>query len=275
LPYPLYLFNAFFREDVTSVGGNTDIQGRLAAGGNVDFGSSIGDRVAGPKTNAQPCSDLTSCYKWSVVVGGTAAIRGAVWGGQAWASSFDSNSRASYQCQAFTTPPSPIDFAGAFNKLDGVSCHLNQLTETGLIGFSRSTVVITGSNNPDVEVFYTSTDVLAEGGSVSFTRINPGVKAIIINVAGDTFSSNPSGGDFSALKPFADKIIWNFVDATSIQLISMNWIGSIIAPNADITGNSGMLLGQVFANSYAAHIQINELTFSGCLTINWNDPCEA
>lgn len=82
------------------------------------------------------------------------------------------------------------------------------------------------------------------------------VTDIIINVSGTTI--NFSNGNFTGMLANASnagKILWNFYEATSITLNSQ-FIGSILAPYADITAQS-LMTGSIVANSITTTAEIH------------------
>ena len=61
-------------------------------------------------------------------------------------------------------------------------------------------------------------------------------------------------------------MIWNFYEATSIDLGSKSWYGSVLAPYADLkTGN--FIEGSVVARNFAQNGEIHMNNWAGSLTI--------
>jgi len=262
LPGGSQYFSVFVSGSVQSTK-NTDIQGRLAADGNILFGSSIGSQIDGPTTNTKSCFDLDKlAVPYSVVGGGTTQISGAVYGPPAVSFAF-SGQPASYQCGYFTQSPPPIDFGTAFNLLEDTSDALVSLTPTGTVLGGR-TCTLFGSDSTVQEVFDTTAAVLGQCQNFALLNIKPDVKGIVINVYGNVGLTIKSA-NFQALEPFASRIIWNIDPAiTSISLSSVQFYGTILAPDSSFEGFTGELQGQLIANSYYGNIQINLPLFDGC-----------
>ncbi|KAJ1508272.1 hypothetical protein HMI54_003333 [Coelomomyces lativittatus] len=69
---------------------------------------------------------------------------------------------------------------------------------------------------------------------------------IVINIRGSVITVPAFTMD--QLKGFASNIIYNFVDATSINFLPTDLYGTVLARNATISGSS-TIYGQVFAGS--------------------------
>lgn len=84
---------------------------------------------------------------------------------------------------------------------------------------------------------------------------------VVLNVSGESVSMNSSKDwlfkDAAyAFNHSSSNVLFNFYEAKSID-IGGGIYGSILAPNADINGNSGVLTGQVIANSFSGSTQLN------------------
>jgi choice-of-anchor A domain-containing protein len=60
-----------------------------------------------------------------------------------------------------------------------------------------------------------------------------------------------------------DNVLFNFYEATELDLYSIGIYGSILAPLANITANYGQLNGTVVANSWTGTMQLNNTPFDG------------
>jgi choice-of-anchor A domain-containing protein len=91
---------------------------------------------------------------------------------------------------------------------------------------------------------------------------------VVINVAGLNVTL-PGGINFGAVANLGQKVIWNFYQATSVDLGAKSWFGTVLAPNADLRiGNyiegsvaAKTLLqnGEVHMNNFAAPASVSEL----------------
>jgi len=285
LPDPVQRFSVFVRGDVTTLPGTTDIEGRLAAGGNVRFGNTIGALIAGTETQQLSCEELAAfeCYPWAAVIGGSAQLQGNVFGGDVYAGSFVNKQRNStiksaksakldsihFQCASFTPPtPNPINFAATFATLEALTETLYNQPNTGVVSSGSVNVVFRGTNTAGTEVFSTTCGNLALARTFSLQRINPDVSAIIINVdcpAGALYLQSVS---MEAFAPYASRIIWNFGTSTAtLDFASVGFRGTILAPNAAFTGQNGNIVGAIIAASYNGRYQVNLPNFEGCATL--------
>lgn len=79
---------------------------------------------------------------------------------------------------------------------------------------------------------------------------------VIVNVLGDAASfSNMQVQLAGGIT--ASNILWNFVEATSLKLSSVGWLGTILAPRAAVTFDNGQLTGSLIAASLKGTGTIN------------------
>lgn len=93
-----------------------------------------------------------------------------------------------------------------------------------------------------------------------------GYDAVIINVAG-TNVSLPSSINFNGPTGLGGKVIWNFYEATSLDLGSKSWYGSILAPQAAMKNNN-FVEGSVVAGSMIQNGEIRMANISRDLAIS-------
>lgn len=93
-----------------------------------------------------------------------------------------------------------------------------------------------------------------------------GYDAVIVNVAGTTVSL-PSSINFNGPTGLGAKVIWNFYEATSVDLGSKSWYGSVLAPQAQLKNNN-FVEGSVVVSSMIQNGEIKMGGYSGGLTIN-------
>ncbi|WP_430423584.1 collagen-binding domain-containing protein [Phenylobacterium sp.] len=88
---------------------------------------------------------------------------------------------------------------------------------------------------------------------------------IVINVAGAKVSL-PSSINFNSSANLGQKVIWNFFEATSIDLGSKSWYGSVLAPKADLKiGN--FIQGSVVARSLVQNGAIKMDNYRSSVTV--------
>ena len=268
---PASVFDVFVCEDY--VCSQSDVEGRLAAGGNItvtDF--SIGCLIFPPhaegssciNNNEYHCSDFqgnadsvlagnsVSATRTEVKVGNLAY--GNVYNGGATLAASDCASRQD----------SSFDFQGACTVLRGVCDSLTGAASTGTFTAEYNQLVLSGTGENAVEVFNIPGLLLST--AVSFELKGIADKAsVIINVNGADLRL----GNFGFLGSFpTDYVVWNFCEATRLSFYNVGWKGAVLAPNADIVNPTGVVHGQVFAKSWGSDsncMQQNHATYLGCL----------
>jgi choice-of-anchor A domain-containing protein len=96
---------------------------------------------------------------------------------------------------------------------------------------------------------------------VSFQVDLNGRDGIVFNVTGASYTGN---ANYNNAVNVANKVIWNFVDATSLTF-NRQWGGTVLAPNAHVT-NGTPIEGTLFANSYGGNGELHSRPFTPDLT---------
>jgi len=148
--------------------------------------------------------------------------------------------------------------------LQDLSLSVSTLQATGSVTNNYGSYVLTGTFSPTMEVFtLTAAELCTSYGFTINGILN--TASIFINVAGSSISC----GNFGMQGYSANKVVFNFYQATSVSIFNINWQGSILAPLADAsTFNNGVVNGQVFLNSISETgncNQINWVPFTGCI----------
>jgi choice-of-anchor A domain-containing protein len=149
---------------------------------------------------------------------------------------------------------SPINFEMAFVKLQQASQVLGNYATTGTNSVSNNTMTLTSTNpNAQMQVFEVfGGDPLLQASNnltkIQFSGI-PANATVLVNVYGDALYFN--WGGFAGL-PSGNRIIWNFPQATQIVINGEGFVGSILAPYADVQQNEGFVTGTVAAYSLEA-----------------------
>ena len=130
---------------------------------------------------------------------------------------------------------------------------------------ANSTVKANDPNNytfvekPDysgTSVFSLTTAQLSNARNIIFSG---SATTIIVNVSGTSF--NPTA-NFNAGTTLNQSIIWNFVDATSINL--SGWHGAVLAKNATVS-NSSAMEGFLYAANFNGRGELHDFSFTGWL----------
>ena len=248
-------YNLFVLNNMNAHG--SDVQGRVAVGGNANLSSySVG-------ANASPNAV-------NLVVGGNLTAKGGSTVGETivgGATSYKNWSKAGLQPAGTAIP---VDFTSEAARLDtlqgtldgyAANGQVNYVTYGGVHGYQTT---LTG-DNASLNVF--DLNGLEASESNTFTiNLTPGSIALI-NVSGsnDVLSDAGiviNGGD-------ASDVLWNFYDASKLSFRSIGLLGSVLAPNADYAG-TGVVDGQLIVKSFSNYgpnqiTQVNDVMFKGDL----------
>lgn len=239
-------FTVFSIGDVTQE--NSDIEGRLAAGGNVNLTNfSVGSRLKtdGTRLDLIAGGDLT--FRQGQVANGS-----ATYGGIGTFISFGSPNGDVIQ-----TDPA-IDFAAAKAALIRES---NSYAALGGTNVTReyTSLYLRGSDT-GLNVFY-----LAPGSFAGIYSLNisvPTGSTVLVNVAG---LDNKLTGGMSTGGLGAEKVLFNFFETTSLQLSGMGFQGTILAPKAAMTFNNGNIDGSLIVASLTGTGESHYRLFNGTL----------
>ncbi|MDC8759678.1 choice-of-anchor A family protein [Janthinobacterium fluminis] len=239
-------YSAFIFGNVGSGGfsGFRDVEGRLAAGGNVFLsGFSVGQK--------SPTGAPVLVAGGNLKIGtGNIQHGSAVYGNTVKADQW-------FPSGTFVKGK-PIDFAAAKTQLTNLSNTVAQLKSTGTVVMQNSGYTLIGDKNADVNVFNIDSSSLGnltlDLGSLKSTA------HIIIN---DSATSVNLSGGFNGFQGFGDRTLFNFSAAKNASLTTYAW-GSILAPLAQFSG-SGHLEGSLIANSVMASARDHSTVEIGAL----------
>lgn len=241
-------FNTFVFNDFT---GTSDTQGRLAVGGDATLsGYSVGDRltpgqyddvlVVGGNLNYSS----GRVYYGSAIVGGSATL--------GHANVADGG--------VYTNQTMPFSFAAEQQRLTSLSSSLSSRTSTGSVTNAYGGFTLTGDGTSSLQVFnLDGTDLLGSWG-LSLSNIADDA-TVVINVSGLT--AGLTNMNMEDLADNNDKVLFNFYEATDLDLWGVAVQGSILAPLADIENAQGVIWGTLIASSFEGNMQQNLVTFTG------------
>ncbi|MEC5161873.1 MULTISPECIES: choice-of-anchor A family protein [unclassified Janthinobacterium] len=228
--------------------GFRDVEGRLAAGGDVFLsGFSVGQK--------SPAGAPVLVAGGNLKIGtGNIANGGAVYG----------NKLTTKQWFAPGTfvKGAPIDFAAAKTQLSTLSNSVAQLKSTGTVVIENSGYTLVGDKNADVNVFNIDSSSLQ-----NLTLDISSLKSTAHIIINDSATSIKLSGGYASFSAFGERTLFNFSAATSASLTTYAW-GSILAPLAQFSG-SGHLEGSLVADSVMAigqghsSVEIGALGFKG------------
>jgi len=256
---PLGDFNVLTFGDFTAP--SSDVEGRLYAGGNVSLNSySVGDKLQGGLVGGDTLvvgGDLSfsngRVYNGNISVGGSAAgvDAGVRWG----------TANAGYTLtDNLGAAGLPVNFAAEQARLSGVSASLGALADTGTNVFQWSQLFLTGNGTAGRQVFTVDAADLGAATNVLVNGVADGTE-VVINVTGT--SAYMTGGLDNFFERNRENILFNFLEAETLNLSNIGVQGSILATSADITTGWGVVWGQVVAASWDGPMQVNQVYYNG------------
>lgn len=268
--------------------GNSDSQGGLAVGGNATLtGFGIGSSL--------PSSD--PLYPYSLVVGGSLSYTNGTVDGGGIAVGGNANltniavygnvsdvgnlttvngqingtvSAASWNRQNTGGPSgmsgspvaisSVVDFSVVQSILTADSVYWGSLAQTGSVNFAYNSLTLTGHSS-GLNVFDISAAQLASATG-GLTISAPAGSTVLVNVSGNSVTFPNTGYNVEGTSD--QNVVFNFSNATTLSG-SGGFYGSILAPLANFTFNTGEVWGNVVVNSMSGGGQVEFAPFEGNL----------
>ncbi|MEQ8755512.1 MAG: PEP-CTERM sorting domain-containing protein [Coleofasciculus sp. G1-WW12-02] len=230
-------FNVFAFDDIDL--DNVDAHGRIAVGGNAkltNFGTATKLPANGAGNTLVVGGDLNynggQVYVGDVVVGGNVISAPSIPNGT-------------------LKSETPINFAQAEQFYKKYSTQLGGLATNGTVndnGFGQLT--LNGASS-GLNVFELDASVFASANNLNITFDSN--STVLVNVTGNPFdlqsgfqmnlNGNPNGAG-------ANRVLFNFVDATQLNSTGFAWQGSVLAPLAEYNEfSNGHINGQMIARS--------------------------
>lgn len=138
----------------------------------------------------------------------------------------------------------PIDFAATGQGLMVASQFYAGLTPTGTSVYQYGGYTLNGANS-DLNVFNISASSLSSSNWMTLNA--PAGSTVIINVEGSSATLANMGINLNGFS--ASHVIFNFSQATALNLTGVNIPGTILAPDANVTFTNGDIAGSVIAAS--------------------------
>jgi choice-of-anchor A domain-containing protein len=262
--------------DAFALGGyrvqNTQVQGRVAAGGDVavssyGVGTALGrdparvDLIAGGALTASNAQAANGSVTYATTLSGTIATPNGT----------------------LTSAPPPFSFATAFAALELLSAQLADLPANGTIaGPTYGALQLTGTSATR-NVFAISAARLQTAQQIQI-RV-PFGSTTVVDVSGTTYTTaalpttSIAFWDGSAYRQFSDTaptpqldalrraLVWNFPLANRIQIgPNLAWQGTVLAPDPALAfPGSTQLNGQIVAASIEGNGTVIRRPFAGCL----------
>jgi len=241
----------------------SDTQYSLAAGGNVYLdGYSVG-ALSNPGSSARVVAGQDVTFGSSGGSVGPGGIGSILAGGSIQPSgSFTATNKTS------NVSSLPVDFSAMQTFFNNTSSGLASQTANGTYSNDYGTLNLSGSDS-SLNIFSISQYDWEHSNTVNINTPNDAI--IVLNVAGDAVTFGPWGGQISINGVTGGigvaenaLVLYNFFEASSLDLNgSRAPQGSILAPNADVTGGWGQANGQLFAKSFDGNTQFNGPGFAG------------
>ena len=234
--------------------GNSDVAGSTAVGGNATLTSmDLGLNTVGSDPDLVVGGDLTAV---SGTVHGTTVVGGTVSTSGGWTTTTMEPSGT----------PLPVNFATESARLLALSNLIAAQTSLGSGSLSFGTLTLTASN-PGINVFDIDQTTLS---SITSLRINAAASTtVLVNVNGTAGNMSFLGMSLSG-GITETHVLYNFYNATTLDMNGIGLLGSVMAPLAEYHGTSGVVLGQVIVKDFvspSSAIQINNYAFTGDLPV--------
>ncbi len=233
-------YSAFILHDFN--GQYSDIQGRLAVGGNATVtGYSVGDGL----------SDSNGTRDDVIVGGNLKYTNGQVFNGNvvyAGTGTFESFGIPN----GTTRQGSVIDFGAAKTQLMDLSANWAGKATTGSVTNQWGIVTLTGTN-AQTNVFNLKASDLWNANTVTIKA--PAGSTVLVNVSGAEARMQYLG--MSVQGTTADRVVFNFHEAAKVTLQGIGFQGSVMAPKAHVEFSNGNLEGTLIACSWNGYGEIH------------------
>ncbi|MEH2254866.1 choice-of-anchor A family protein [Nostoc sp.] len=240
-------YNVFVLGDISQK--YTDIEGKVAAGGNINFVGGLGSRLSGNSGDVVVAGQNLTLSNGQVYHGN------AVYGGSA-----NVSSNVGFP-QGTLSKSNPIDFNEAGKELRGLSEYLATLTPTGNTTVQPWGAINLSGSGTAFNVFNLA------GSSVSKTNYfeikGDANSTIVVNISGKDVSLQNFG--FNIISADKQKVIYNFYEATNLTASGIGIQGSILAPLANFNFNNGQINGNVVVASLTGNGESHNYLFNGDL----------
>jgi len=135
-------------------------------------------------------------------------------------------------------------------------------TDTGHVSANFDVVNFSPVNDDPIQIFSTTCDILSAGTSFKFNNIIS-FMSVVVRVEGDGCKI---AAHVAGIQP--EQLLWTFCGSTELTLIGQRFVGSILAPQADILASGGKLAGQTIANNWRGTCQQTNHPYQACLYVD-------
>jgi choice-of-anchor A domain-containing protein/uncharacterized repeat protein (TIGR01451 family) len=242
-------FNLFVIQDLTQP--SSDTEGKVAVGRDANLASySVGDKLSANSGDVLIVGrDLTyesgRVYNGDVVYGNSTNL--------------PINQTS---VDGYIRKDSPINFASAKTYLENLSTTLGAYDTNGTAVYQWTALTLTGTD-PYLNVFKVNGSELSSATSIEINA--PNGSAVLVNVYGNNIDWN---GGLEVYGTTINNVLYNFYESTVLKIDNIEVRGSILAPFADVTFESGVQNGQMIAKSVTGQGQFNNSLFYGNIPAN-------
>jgi len=197
-------------------------------------------------------------------------IQGEISGGVAYGLSqgFQATTLPDCTTNVWSSDQTPARWDSIATQLSTLSASIQARATTGTTNVatyaSGNQIQFVGSGVNDFETFFVNGDAISAANVLQGIS-NTKAATIFINVNGTNVTL--VGGVDASIKAVTAKIVWNFYEATTLQIVNGFW-GSILAPSANVVNAGGAIWGQIFVNSFVSG-SADFWNPSHCAQINW------
>ena len=239
-------FNLFVLGNINQP--SSDTEGKAAIGGNAFFSNySVGDKL--------PLSNGT--VDVLIVNGNLTFISGNIDGGNVV---YGENTNLPQMVVGIPDgtlrKDTPIDFTAAKTHLINLSEQLSTYDENGVDSVQWGCIYLHG-NNPFINVFNITAETLSDANDMRI--LVPNGSVALVNISGNNIDWN---GGLVLTGTTSNNVLFNFYEATSLNIHNIAVLGSVLAPLADLAFE-GVINGQVIVNSVTGTGQFNNVLFVG------------
>ena len=139
----------------------------------------------------------------------------------------------------------PFNVANTFSSLQALSRLLAEESANGTVTSANGNLTLTGTHS-GVNVFQLTSDTLAQASSVQITV--PAGAGALINVSGGSVAIQNKGVTLTGATNAS--VLWNLPGASFASISSIALPGSILAPSAALSFDSGSLAGTIVVQSF-------------------------
>ncbi len=156
--------------------------------------------------------------------------------------------------------PYPFSFAEEAERMQLLSSAWGELAGIEVKKPAGEVLALKGEA-AGLNVFHVTSAVLQSVRSITISV--PAGASALIDVSGPAFATSVAGayGAGNASVP----AIWNFTQATSVQISGLDFYGTVLAPNAAVTASNGQIHGAVWAHDWEGSGTVLHGSLPGCM----------